>query len=95
MGWILFDPKIRKTDETSILSIIKQTEDTTPMDFKEFWRLKHMGITTQELNDPGFLINYQNTIIKDSDGRYEVLFPFKDNRKTMEKNKNIATVRLL
>lgn len=96
MGWILFDSKTDKANETTSLSIIKtKEEDYTPMDFKKFWNLEHMGITPQELEDPGFLKNYQQTIKRDRDGRYEVLFPFKDNRRTMEKNKNIATVRLL
>lgn len=96
MSWILFNSRVVEANETTSMAIVKGNgEDKTTIDFKEFWNLKHIRITTQELEDRVFLKTYQKTITRDIEAGYKVLFPFKDNRRTMEKNKNNAIVRLL
>ncbi|XP_057377381.2 uncharacterized protein LOC130698716, partial [Daphnia carinata] len=95
LGWIIFGAPSAGNPREVSANIVTQADGKRVMvDFKEFWALEHMGVTPQELEDRGFLKNYQETIKKDQTGRYEVLFPFKNNRRSMETNKNIASVRL-
>ncbi|XP_059350990.1 uncharacterized protein LOC132087916 [Daphnia carinata] len=95
LGWIIFGAPSAGNQKEVSANIVTQADGKRAMvDFKEFWALEHMGVTPQELEDPGFLKNYQETIKKDQTGRYEILFPFKNNRRSMESNKNIASIRL-
>ncbi|XP_057369923.1 uncharacterized protein LOC130691034 [Daphnia carinata] len=92
LGWIIFGSPGENRQTTALTTT---TDPSRAMvDFKEFWTLEHMGVTPSEAEDPSFLQTYQHSIKRDSSGRYEVLFPFKDNRRAMESNKGIALARL-
>ncbi|XP_045023533.1 uncharacterized protein LOC123468774 [Daphnia magna] len=93
LGWIIFGAAEQQTG-TSVLTTTGKNNTKPLVDFREFWALEHMGITQEELEDPGFLKTYQNTIKRNMDGRYEILFPFRNNRRSVETNKNIASIRL-
>ncbi|XP_057372196.1 uncharacterized protein LOC130693087 [Daphnia carinata] len=92
LGWIIFGAPSEAIHVSTLTAPTNSSRSV--IDFKEFWSLEHMGVTAQEADEPGFLEAYQRSIKRDEDGRCEILFPFKDNRKTMETNKGVALARL-
>lgn len=65
------------------------------IDFKAFWDLEHLGILPTENTEKEFLDGYVNSISQLSDGRYEVKYPFRDDKPEFDSCYSIALKRLV
>ncbi|XP_025997282.2 uncharacterized protein LOC113005669 [Solenopsis invicta] len=100
LGWTLIgriDIQPKQKENTTLLLVSMFTQEKNIADL---WKLDTLGITdpveqkTKDAHQEYVKENFRQTIKANTDGRYEVLLPWKEDHPSLVNNKNLAIKRL-